>query len=232
MKKQTFGSFEDLADHVALWGLVSVDGRRPSEELLFIPGLVEIPIDRRSGSEMRVLRVRSANKGQEMPKVLWDCLFGQPRVLHWFILFECINRSTKYSPLLQLTFDVMMLINSISPSGGSLESMLNMKQKSVRQVLGVEYASGIAKLFREFGISIPIKKPSLHLTVSIETKKFRSTPDLRRIGVGYKDKGSLPLPGSQYDPTEYDGLAYCPVKLWQTMLAKYHSNYPKSLHKL
>jgi hypothetical protein len=126
----------------------------------------------------------------------------------------------------------MMLINSISPSGGSLESMLNMKQKSVRQVLGVEYASGIAKLFREFGISIPIKKPSLHLSVSIETKKFRSTPDLRRIGVGYKDKGSLPLPGSQYDPTEYDGLAYCPVKLWQTMLAKYHSNYPKSLHKL
>lgn len=231
MKQNKFRSFEDLAEHVALWGLVSVDGRRPSEELLFIPGLVEIPISRRSGSEMTVARIRSSTKGQEVPKVLWDCLFGTPRTLHWFLLFEIVNRSTKYEPLLQLLFDVMMLINSNSPRGGSLESMLNMKEKSVRQVLGVQTADELAKTFRALGVSIPKKRPSLHLSVSIETKKFQTPPEIRRIGVGYKDKGSLPLPGSQYDPTEYDGLAYCPIKLWQTLLAKYHSNWPKPFQK-
>jgi hypothetical protein len=125
----------------------------------------------------------------------------------------------------------MMLINSNSPRGGSLESMFNMKEKSVRRVLGTEQANAIAEVFRGLGVSIPKKRPSLHLTVSIETKKFKESPELRRIGVGYKDKGSLPLPGSQYDPTEYDGLAYCPIKLWTTLLTKYHKNYPKSLHK-
>lgn len=227
-----FKSFDDLEEHAALWGLFSVDGRRPSEEFLLIPGLLEIPIDRTSGSSVRVLRIRNSEKGKLIPKILWDCLFGEPRILHWFILFEVVNRSTLYEKSLQEVFDIMMLININSPRGGSMESILNMRQESVRKSLGNETANGIASRLRAAGISIPIKRPSLKLTFAIEEKRFKKSPELRRIGVGYKDKGSLPLPGSQYDPTEFDGLAYCPIKLWRVLLSKYHSNYPKSFKKL
>jgi len=175
-----------------------------------------------------VVRIRSTKGNSNINAVLWDCLFGTPRGLHWHLLFEVINRTTKYDRVLQDFFNIMMLINTNSPRGGSVESFLNMKEKSVRQVLSSNDANIIANRLRASGLTIPIKRPSLKLTFSIEVAHFSNSSELRRIGVGYKDKGNLPLPGSQYDPVEYNGLAYCPVKLWNKLLQVYKSEYKLS----
>lgn len=220
-----FNSFSDLLEYTSLWG-VDLLGRDSSEVLLHIPGVLELPLEPRRGSSQRVIRIRSnSKKGELAAGVLWDCLFGAPRLKHWLVLFECINRCDKYSSLLQCLFDVMMIINKGCPSGRSLETILDTKMTSVSREFGVEYADKLAKQFRSLGVSIPIKKPALKLVTTSEIKHFRKSPDVRRIGVGYKDKGSLGLPGSEYDPYEIPASRVDPHYLWSKLLERYHSKY-------
>lgn len=130
-----------------------------------------------------------------------------------------------YEPGAQSIFNVMMLINSDSPKGG-LKQQFNMKLKSVRAVLGPIAANDLAVEISEYtGKFIPEKKPASSLKCSVETFRFSKPSEVRFIGVGYKDKGTLPEPGSEYEPTDYNLTPLDPVLLWNKFLEGYKRKY-------
>lgn len=218
---KVFKSFEELGDYCSIHGLM-FSGKSLSEARLSIPGVTELPIEPRRGRTQRVIRIRTFNNGRrEFAEILWDCLFGEPRLFHWLLLFDLIDRTTKYDPLLQHTFNILMLINEQSTSVAVSENILRMKMRSVGKIFGFDLAEAIANEIRGLGVDIPIKKPALKISCAIETKVFKKSPEARRIGVGYKDKGTLGLPGSQYDPTDLPKLKTDPSKVWRKLLTTY-----------
>lgn len=217
----TFNSWDEWKEYILLYGNPFVENYG-SEALLRIPGLTEMAIEPPRGSNQRVIRIRFSTTGREaFVGVLWDCLFGQPRLTHWLLLFNAINRISKYDSSLQEIFNIMMFINEKSPSGAISENFLNMKLRSVGRIFGYDVANEIAERLRRSGISIPVRKPSLKMFCTIETKHFRKSPEVRRIGVGYKDKGHLGSPGSEYDPTEIPHLRGDSIKIWEMLLRSY-----------
>lgn len=220
----TFNSFEQLQQHVLSNRSLGVESGNPFTVLSNKKGLVKIPISPRRGNSQEVFTIRGLSD-QNWKAVIWQCLFGTPRVYHWMILFDILNKVTKYEPGTQTIFNVMMLINSSSPKGG-LKQQFNMKLKSVRAVLGLEVANDLAVEISDFtGINIPEKKPASSLKCSVETFKFSKPSEVRFIGVGYKDKGTLPEPGSEYEPTFYNETPLDPVLLWNKLLAGYKRKY-------
>lgn len=182
------------------------------------PGKLSLPLSRpNDGGEYSKLTIRSTKRGSTVPSVLWECLFGQPRVVHWLFMFELLNFTTEYSLVTQQIFNVLMIINESGHDGPPRRSF-DEKLKSVLKVHGKTAAEHMAKVFRESGISIPITKPDLGLHWSVEVGKIQPARELSRIGVGYKDKGSLGLPGSEYDPVECPPSRTDPFKVWAKFL--------------
>lgn len=221
-----FKDFKDLSQFVRENGFDNLTGICSSDSLLTSPGNLVIPISRRSGNSMQVLRIRAQDKNV-IGAVLWDCIYGQPRGFHYLILFEMVNRSTYYDELLQGIFDLMMIINNFTSSdGNNYNQFINQRSKSVRQLYGIETANLYKEVIHRFSkIRIPDKKPALKIHLSFETLRFKKSPEIRFIGVGYKDKGTLPLPGSSYEPTEYNLNSPDPIFLWNKLLKTYKSTF-------
>lgn len=223
--KLKFDSFEALADHVSLYGSFAENSSNLFETLLSTRGKLRIPISQRRGRSRDVLVLRSVG-GFPVFDILWDCLFGEPRVYQWMILFELVNGTKYYSKDLQLVFDIMMIINKkISPGGGSFDQTMRQKLNSVRKELGNQTANEIANELRSLSYKIPLKRPNIKVSISIEQERFKQSQELRFIGVGYKDKGSLPAAGSEYDPTEFNSRSPDPIILWKRLLKNFKSSY-------
>lgn len=219
-----FNSFEQLSEFVLSNRSLGRESGNPFSVLSNKKGVLKIPVSPRAGNSQDVFTVRNLSE-PNLVAVLWQCLFGTPRVYHWLILFDLLNRVTKYEPGAQTIFNVMMLINSSSPKGG-LTQQFNMKLKSVRAVLGHDEANTLAVEIKEYvKLEIPEKKPASTIKVSVETTRFRKPIEARFIGVGYKDKGTLPPPGSEYEPEYYNLTPLDPVLLWNKFLKSYKRKY-------
>lgn len=171
-------------------------------------------------SKAQFLRVRSEfNYKQVIEMILYECLFGDPRVFQWFILFELLNSTKLYSEEAQALYDVVTgLTQSNSKNLGSPLRTMMSNMKPLRQNFGKEIANEIAETLRRNQISVPKKRTwsSDFCIVTTYTRAPKKAPEVRRIGVGYKDKGHLPLPGSEYDPEPLLlSEQHCPIKLWK-----------------
>lgn len=166
------------------------------------------------------LRVRSeSNYKQVIEMILYECLFGDPRVFQWFILFELLNSTNKYSEEAQALYDVVTgLTQSNSKNLGSPLRTMMSNMRPLRQNFGKEIANKLAEILRRNQVSVPFKRTwsSDFCIVTTNSRRPKKAPEVRRIGVGYKDKGHLPLPGSEYDPEPLLlSEQRCPIKLWK-----------------
>jgi hypothetical protein len=198
-------SFEDLAEYFRdsdlsgrkVGDLSFVNSNRKRVDLLF-------PISSSSSTGRQCLRIRAEGKVKTVvEQVLFECLFGNPRVFQWFVLFELLYTTKKYSIEAQAAYDVLIgLAKSSSKNLGSPLSQIMSNMQPVRKTCGLIKARELAETFRENRIMVPESRdwPSNFLTVTSFRQTFRKTAEVRRIGVGYKDKGNLPLPGSEYEP--------------------------------
>lgn len=168
---------------------------------------IKIPLEPTAGRrEVRALQYRALEKGRKLlTHLLWHAIFGSRfKVIHWQFLFEIVDRTTKWDPLLQTIFDVLMIVN-VTPNGGPCQSY-NQKLKPARKAL--VRSDDLKKLVSDLessGIVLPRKAIEIDdlLLASLDGKIRLKKPDEpRRIGIGYKDKGSLGLPGQEYDPDE------------------------------
>lgn len=168
---------------------------------------IKIPLESTAGKRsVTALSYRVSVRGTKLlSQLLWHALFGTKfKVSHWQFLFEIVDRTNKWDPLLQNIFDVLMICN-VTPNGGPCRSY-NQKLKCARKALvDSTDLEGLLLRFKQSGIEFPRKAPDIDqlIHVSTEGKIFLQKPkDPSRIGVGYKDKGTLGLPGSDYDPDE------------------------------
>ena len=162
------------------------------------------PISPTASSGRKCLRIKGEGKVKIIvERILFECLFGDPRVFQWYVLFELLFSTKKYSVEAQAAYDVLIgLTKSSSKNLGSPLSQIMSNMQPVRKTCGIDKARELAEIFRKHSIMVPERRdwsPDF-LTVTSFTQKFKKSPEVRRIGVGYKDKGHLPLPGSEYDP--------------------------------
>lgn len=197
-------------------------------------GIILLPLTPRQGKSQRVAKLSYSGDGTEIASsILWEFLFGDPRVYQWFFLFELLNSIKTYDLAAQSLYDILFLVNVDSKNLGPQEKEFMRNMKSVRQSRpdGLQIAKEIAEVLRRSGIKIPFKRDgkSLNLKVSFQEFNFKESPEVRRIGVGYKDKGSLPPPGSEYDPEPLSLVSHCPIKLWSRFRNFSEKKYTKSI---
>lgn len=220
-----FKTFDDLREYCLLHG-TDLSGNSNLSDRLVCPGFIRYPVNPIRDKRLREVVIRFPSDGKVNFKALIrDCLFEQPRVLHWFILFSLLDKTEKYSELAQEIFNIMMFImNRPMPSGTGVEineDFFKIKLKSVSSQFGIDLARGIAERLKTLGLVIPKKQRPLKFLISIEERVLRKPPEVRRIGVGYKDKGHLGKPGSGYDPTDVPELKADPLKVWNKLLRTY-----------
>jgi hypothetical protein len=82
--------------------------------------------------------------------------------------------------------------------------------------LGLKYCK---KLEADLGLKLPTKAITLsdYLHTEVKEVKLRKPPEERRVGVGYKDKGSLPE-GSKEDPLDNDSIWRTEEDLFEVLL--------------
>jgi len=221
----TFYSFEELLEAFSQEGnlLVRKSGRSFVDSYrkrvdVTIPMWLESPNSEPSRAQF--LRVRSESNYKEfIEMILFECLFGDPRVFQWFILFELLNSTKLYSEEAQALYDVVTgLTQSNSKNLGSPLRTMMSNMKPLRQTFGREIANEIAEILRRNQLRVPFRRTwsTDFCIVTTFSKRPKIAPEARRIGVGYKDKGHLPLPGSEYDPEPLLlSEQHCPIKLWK-----------------
>lgn len=214
-----FNSFEQLLEHFQIEGVnvgqqksnSLVNSNRKRVDVIFPIA----PMQPRSQECLRIIGAGSYRESLE--RILFECLFGDPRVFQWFVLFELLNSIKLYSKEAQALYDVTVGLTSNSTNVGSEKSFMFSNMPSIRRKFGKDKANELAEILRG-KLDIPHNRdwPSDFTKVVPYTRRFKQPPEIRRIGVGYKDKGTLPLPGSEYEP-EIPLLInqHCPIKLWE-----------------
>lgn len=170
---------------------------------------VSIPLEPTSGKTfVRKLFVRPLlSKGTDLLKTLvWHAIYGRKsfKSIHWFILFNMINRETINA---KIRFGLYAILK-LSFTGRPGTYGFNKTHRSVKSALGksslsnLEQENVLKKIVRQFPFSIPRKVPGLDRVLQIKEKSVeqKKPSEPRRIGVGYKDKGSLGKPDDGYHP--------------------------------
>lgn len=226
MKK--FKSFEELADFFSERGL-DVQGCRPSE-LSLSKGIIRIPLEPTFGRRsVKCLKIKCLENGTKLVSgLLWHAMFGKRfKTIHNLILFEILNQTNKWSPLAQLVFNVLMLTNRTAKAGSS-NTLLYQNLEPVRRLISDSELQKMIAEFESCGMKLATREPDLNGLCAITESVIyqHKAPPVARIGVGYKDKGTLPLPGSEYDPDEI--TPFCapdPNKVWKKFLRTFHRRF-------
>lgn len=219
-----FNSFEQLEKHLILKGF-DVQGVSQTGLESSFRG-IKIPLEPTYGkSRVKCLTVRCTQGGNKlMVALLWHALFGTKfKVIHNLIIFEIINKIRTWTPLAQIAFDVMMIMNEKTSCDASYRNHFNQNIKPVRRALTEIDLKMIIEDLSSSGLVLPRKAPELDSMLVITEGYIIQTkaPEPARIGVGYKDKGNLPLPGDSYEPTEISHLVHDPINLWKVFLRNY-----------
>lgn len=224
-----FSSFEELSSYAATFGVDS-RGFHPSE-LSLSKGIIKIPLQPTAGrTRVKCLKVICPQKGKKMLiGLLWHALFGKRfKVVHNLIFFEMLNSIKKWDPLAQIVFDVMMILNSTTKVGSS-NQFFHHNLVCVKRSTEEFYLQELILRLELAGVKLPHKAPDLDsfLLLSESYILLKRPVDPVRIGVGYKDKGSLSLPGNEYDPDEITPYSEPTNELvWQLLLKNFSTNKP------
>jgi hypothetical protein len=182
-----------------LFDQVTNQGKSKSAGRFSLPDFrTEIPLESVFGKRsIQVLKIRplSGRASHLFESLIWTALFGSKRftMVHWYLLYHLfekqISKNKKSLALLKI------LLITTERSGSSFNQKLKPVKTIVQSVLGKELAlKYIKNLEKDLGIKLPEKDPQLvkQLYIQYGTRIQRKPKEPARIGVGYKDKGTLP----------------------------------------
>jgi hypothetical protein len=161
-----------------------------------------LPLESTSG-KTRIKAIASKSKTSSSEKILvglyWNALYGKNfKVYHWFSLFRVFLRTLNKDKVSEAHLAILMIL---SAQAGA--TRYQSKMKPVRSLLIRAYGEKAGqelcdKLKESLPFRLPQKGPDLEellqVTESFIDQKAPRIPN--RIGVGYKDQGSLPEIGS------------------------------------
>jgi hypothetical protein len=142
------------------------------------------------------VRPLTANSQKILVGLLWEALFGKKfKVLHWNILFDCLTRTIQNDRSSEALMRILRIL-STAQAGQDYRTTMRSVKKIVSKKLGAEQAEEYIqqKILNLLPFKLPHKNPHLEevLEVDWSSKMVQKKPlEQRRVGVGYKDKGSL-----------------------------------------
>lgn len=206
----TFRSFDALAEYSSTFGLGATEGVFSLEALLRSRGsrTWTLPVTHRGEGRMEILRIdMSQGLHQAVQYIVWHMLYGKNlRLCHLWIISNLLMKLKNYSKGGQSIFNLLAYYNhtlrAIAPAVAYSSNwfqfappLRKLVSREDLKILG-DSVSWLepeqAKQFSEKAV----------IALARETIIFERIPEPNRIGVGYKDKGQLPEPGTEYDPFE------------------------------
>lgn len=215
-----FNSFLELTEFSSQYGL---DARGCSpQDLTISKGVIKIPLEPTYGrNRVRCLKVTLLQSGNKvLSGLLWHACFGKKfKLVHNMIFFEILQRTSIYSPLAQTVFDLMVHMNSTAKAGSN-ENLFWQNLSPVRKNVPDSKLQEVIARLESSGIKLPTKEPQLDNLVRLTEGVIlqRKPKPVNRIGVGYKDKGTLNS-SSPYEPDEITPFSAPSVyNLWSKLV--------------
>lgn len=158
----------------------------------------EIPLEPTFGkNRVAVLRVRPKCRSSRVlfEALIWTAMFGSKRftMIHWYLLFHLFEKQIKKDRRSLALLKILRI--TTERSGSSFNQKLKPVKTIVQNVLGKDLGLRYCELLeKDLGLKLPKSDPHLEnlLHVNFGHRIQRRPPDPVRIGVGYKDKGTLP----------------------------------------
>jgi hypothetical protein len=157
-----------------------------------------IPLEPTYGKgSVRCLRIRPKGRSakQIFTGLVWTALFGSKKftMIHWYILYSLFEKHLKKDK--QSLALLRILRTTTERSGIAWNQKLKPVKTIVQNVLGKEEAVKYClKIAEDLGLKLPDKDPGVNNLIRVEPGFFtqRKPKEPNRVGVGYKDKGTLP----------------------------------------
>lgn len=177
-----------------------------------------LPLDpRHKSGGYRAYRTKSLteNSSAIQESLLWNAIFGNKsfRVIDWLLLFNYLTRNLINDKPASALMAILRITAGGNPSDlESFESSLYSVRQIAANILGKELAIKLCQVIQKsLGVKLPtsVEKLDKLLEVKVISIRPKRSPDPARIGVGYKDKGTLsktpkeePLDGDWIEPVE------------------------------
>lgn len=127
--------------------------------------------------------------------LLWEALFGKSfKVCHWMILFQLFLRTVSKTRESEAILTILYLITAqagLSRWNSNFKPLKTMLSNNLGEQKGRETLQDILE---NLPYKLPHRNPGIdkHFRIDFNSVIRQTAPaELRRIGVGYKDKGSL-----------------------------------------
>lgn len=223
---KVYDNFVDLAHDYFQWRTIDLSS---SHRPLPSDFTKEVPLSRPQGRILRVLRIRGLKKPEEIYMALVrECLIGRYlKNFHVFLLFEFLwKQKTVTKQTAALMALILLVRTKVRPYKwtGTCQSV----HAYLSQHLSPQELRRVSERFFEIFHQIPKRDPniSLHIEAVEDIRILKCPEEPRRIGVGYKDKGSI---GSGLTECESEIEVIVPVKHfdWDANLEKVFSLFPE-----
>jgi hypothetical protein len=143
--------------------------------------------------------------------LLWNVCFGKKfKVVHWTILFNVLIRTMNLDKSSEAIIAILRIVTAHAGRTSKWNSCMKPLKTIIYQKLEDREQQKVVlmKILKDLPVRLPEKGPKIEdlLIINFESKIFQTKPpDAKRIGVGYKDKGSLnsgsiidPIPNSDF----------------------------------
>lgn len=192
----------------------------------------KIPLEPTSGkSKVRaiVVKPKTRHSSQIVVGLLWNALYGRKfKVYHWYILFIVLLRTMEKDKCSEAILSVLMIL---STQVGAIKWQSNMKP--LRSLLLRHYDDRttreiLMKLRKDFPYQLPRTGPKIDdlMDVSVGWIFQRKPKELARIGVGYKDQGSLSKRGFTPELPNLEDFLSDYEDTFEILVRRIKRNYP------
>lgn len=191
-------AFEDFLDEEDVFFLCSTKRQKVRSVVHTFFGF-KVPLEpthSRTTIKAIVVRPKVFSSEKIIVGLLWEAVYGRKfKVIHWFVLFKLLIRTLEKDESSEAILAACMIL---STNVGATQWQSNMKplRSLFIQAYGPEeYKVHLDEITRKFPFKLPLKSPKIDelLDFTFGTIEQRKPKDVARIGVGYKDKGSLPV---------------------------------------
>lgn len=157
----------------------------------------KVPLESTSGRESYkaiVIRPGSFGSDKIVVGLLWHALFGKKfKVLHWFVLFHVLTRTLKKDKNSEAILAILMIMTADAATSNWMSNMKPLRGILISHLGHERGLAFLEELMSNLPYRLPKKGPVIDEILSFQKAQIRQRKpkELARIGVGYKDKGSL-----------------------------------------
>jgi hypothetical protein len=149
-----------------------------------------------SRARVRALSVKplTSNTDKIVSTLLWHACFGKKfKAIHWYILFNVLIRTIKKDRNSEALLALLSILTANAAATKWDTNMKPLKSILLSKLGQTEHLKILESILNDLPFKLATKGADIDSVISFENSliELRKPRELARIGVGYKDKGSL-----------------------------------------